>query len=54
MGFIKLGSRVDVLLPVGTKVKVQAERSRAGRCYGAWLNGKCIRKSPPVPSGGKR
>jgi phosphatidylserine decarboxylase len=30
MGFIKLGSRVDVLLPVDTKVKVQLNEAVQG------------------------
>lgn len=30
MGFIKLGSRVDILLPVGTKVKVQLNEAVQG------------------------
>lgn len=30
MGFIKFGSRVDVLLPVGTKIKVQLNQSVQG------------------------
>jgi phosphatidylserine decarboxylase len=38
MGFIKLGSRVDVMLPVGTKVKVKLNEVVQGS-YRCLLNG---------------